>query len=251
MTLLGFEDLTIKLHFEIPQPAPEGSTTGNLRPALATISRMRVIQTSPADGFDWVEWGLDLARDFGLLLTLGLLALWFIRPRLEKAGQPLRVKPLQSLGIGLLALVIAFNLFIVALIVAALIFAIGLGLNYLGLWFFSFLFWAITYAILILIAAILWLFIVYGTKIIAAYSISRWIFDLFTEKQAYWVNALALLAGIAFYALFHSIPYVGWVFSLIFTALGFGSAWLARRERRKEARREQLAREWIKNSPAG
>jgi hypothetical protein len=253
MTLLGFENLTLKLHIEIPQPTPEGSNTGNIRPGLATISRshMRIIQAVPADGFDWGTWGLDLARDFSLLFLLGLLALWLIRPRLEKAGQPLRVKPLQSFGIGLLALVIAFNLFIVALLVAALIFAIGLGLNYLGLWLFAFLFWAISYAILIFIAAILWLFIVYGTKIIAAYAISRWIFDLFTENRAYWVNALSLLAGIAIYALLHAIPYVGWVFSLIFTALGLGSAWLARRERRKEARRGQVSKEWMRNSPAG
>ncbi len=254
MTLLGFEELTLKLHIEIPQPStPEGSGSSNIRPALAHISRsrLRVIQASPADGFDWGKWGLDLARDFGVLFLLGLLSLWLIRPRLEKAGHPLQVKPFQSLGIGLLVLVIAFNLFIVALLLAALIFAIGLGLNYLGLWFFSLLFWAISYAILALIAAILWLFIVYGTKIIAAYSISRWIFDLFTEKRVYWVNALALLAGIAIYALLNSIPYIGWVFSLIFTALGLGSAWLARQERRKEARMAQVTKEWMKNSPAG
>jgi len=252
MTLLGFEDLTLKLHIEIPQPStPEGSGSSNIRPALATISRMRVVQAQPVDGFDWARWGLDLARDFGVLLMLGLLALWLMRPRLEKAGQLLRIKPLQSFGIGLLALVIAFNLFVVALLVAVLIFAIGLGLNYLGLWFLSLLFWAIAYAILIFIAAILWLFIVYGTKIIAAYAISRWIFDLFTEKRAFWVNALALLAGIAIYALLHSIPYIGWVFSLIFTALGLGSAWLVRRERRKEARMAQVTKDWMKNSPAG
>jgi hypothetical protein len=252
MTLLGFEDLTLKLHIEIPQPStPEGSGSSNILPALAHISRMRVVQAQPADGFDWARWGLDLARDFGVLFLLGLLALWLIRPRLDKAGRPLRTQPLKAFGIGLLALVIAFNLFVVALLVAVLIFAIGLGLNYLGLWFLSLLFWAIAYAILIFIVAILWLFMAYGTKIIAAYTLSRWIFSLFTQKQAFWVNALALLAGIVIYALIHSIPYIGWIFSLIFTALGLGSAWLARQERRKEARMAQVTKEWMKNSPAG
>jgi len=234
MTLLGFENLTLKLHFENPQPStPEGNGTSETGPALAHISRMRVVKVN-SDGFDWNKWGLDLARDFGTLFLLGLLALWLIRPRLEATGKPLREKTAKAFAIGLLVLVIAFNLFIVAVLIAAIIFAIGLGLNYLGLWQISLLFWAIAYAILTICIALLWLFLVYGTKIIAAYTITRWIFDQFTQKQAYWVNALAMLAGIIIYALLHSIPFMGWIFSLIFTALGMGSTWLARRERRKE-----------------
>ncbi|MBM3153615.1 MAG: hypothetical protein FJZ96_15665 [Chloroflexi bacterium] len=231
MTLLGFEELTLRLHFDLPQPvAPDeaggSQTTSPLHGAL--LKTRRVVE--PAPGFDWGGWALDLLRNWAALFVFGLLALWLKPGWLAESGQALRQRPLQTLASGLLVLVIAVNLYMVALVVAALVFAIGLGLNFLGLWMLSLALWLAAYSILVILAVALWFFIAYGVKIITAYTLARWAFDRFTPRQAFWMNTLALLAGTVVYALLRTIPYVGWVVGLVFTALGMGTAWRAWRQ---------------------
>lgn len=250
MTLLGFEELTLNLHIEVPPPTPPaGAGSGSLQlVSLRMVPLPAQKPVAPETGFDWRKWALDLARDFGLLLVLGLLALWLTIPTLRKAGEPLRAQPLRTFAIGLWMLVVAVNLLIFALLLTILVFGIGLGLNFLGLWFFSLLFWVVTYSILFTTVAALWFFIVYGAKILALYTITRWVVDHITPKQAFWVNALAFLVGLLLYVLLRSIPYVGWVFGLIVTSAGIGSAWLTWRQRPKNI--EQSSPEPLKTTPS-
>jgi hypothetical protein len=111
-----------------------------------------------------------------------------------------------------------------AALLAVLIFVIGLGFNFLGLWQVSIALWAAAYACLALAVVALWFFISYGTKIIAIYFATTGLFALLFKRKAFWLDLLALLAGTVIYALLRSVPYVGWVFGVLATALGAGAA---------------------------
>jgi cytoskeletal protein CcmA (bactofilin family) len=222
MRLLGYEELTLELHFEIPAPEPQG---------FAPFRHLRFKFTEPLPAFDWGKWGLALLRNWGVLMVFGLLLYWLARKPLEQSGEPLKARPLQTLAVGLLVLVVSFNLFIVGLILFVLLFALGLGINFLGLWQVTLAVWVVGFSALLIAALTLALFIAIGSKIVVAYLAASLLFSLFLRRKAIWSDLLALLAGLVLYALLRSIPYAGWVIDLLVTSAGMGSAWLAWRKR--------------------
>lgn len=241
MHLLGFDELTLKLHFDIPQPAPPpaGGGSGTTQPATFLLPRLhaRFIQQQEK-AFDWTAWAISIARDWIVLSLFGLLAFWLTRPRLEQAGEPLAARPVRTTAIGLLVLVVAVNLFSVALLLAAFIFSIGLALNFVGLWQLSIALWIAAYSALALALIALWFFIVYGTKIIVVFLISNLTLNK-VGASASWLKALALLIGMLVFVLLRAIPFIGWIIAVLVTATGFGSAWLAYRAGR-QVRLEQM-----------
>jgi hypothetical protein len=223
MRLLGFEELTLELHFEIPEgdaASPQGS-----RPA----PRLRLRLQGPLPAFDWSTWSVSLLREWGVLFVAGLIMLWLTRKPLEISAAPLRSTPWRTLALGLLVLVVTLNLFLVALLLIALIFALGLGLNALGLWHVSVAVWILAYSSLAIALTLLWLFIVYGTKVMVAYHFVSWTFEKFSLQKTLWLDILAVLVGTLLYQLLRSIPYVGWGIGLLIIAAGMGAAWIAYR----------------------
>ena len=232
MRLLGLDELTLKLHFETPAPGAS--------PQSALPSRhLRIKFLEPLPPFDWGNWGLGLLRNWGTLFLFGLLAYWLARKPLQRSGEPLAARPWRTFGIGLVVLVVAFNLFIVALLLFVVIFAIGLGLNLLGLWQAALALWAVAYAALTVAVLGLAYFIAYGTKLIVAYLAVSWLFGKLTQRKAVWLDLLALLAGTVLYALLRSIPYAGWIIDVLVTAAGMGAAWCAWQDSRLAQRQPQ------------
>ncbi len=230
MTLLGYDELTLKLHIDIPQPSTtpnsylvQGRHNANLHNLAATKS-----------SFDWNKWALNILRYWAVLLIFSWLAVWIIHKTLDPAGKPLVEHPWRTLGNGLLALVLVFAMIGVALLLSVIIFAIGLGLNFLGLWQISLALWVASYACLAAALAALWFFVVYGTKIIAIYILSTWLFRKLFHREDWWLKFLAMLVGTVIFALLRSIPYVGWIFDLIATAAGIGAAWIGFQNQRKK-----------------
>lgn len=235
MRLLGFNELTIELHFELPQkaPAPAPSLTPTPTPqGNAAPVRFRLHLQDPPPPFDWSNWGLGLLRGWVVLFAFGLLMLWLTPRPLAAAGAPLRTGPWRTLGLGLIVLVVSLNLFLVGLLLAALVFALGLGLNALGLWQISLALWALAYAALTAALTGLALFIAYGVKALVSFHLAAWLFERFAPPKAFWMDVLALSLGTVVFALLRSIPYVGWAIGLLVTAAGMGAAWLAWRGRR-------------------
>jgi len=223
MRLIGFEELTLKLHIEIPAPAD--STEGFL-----PLRHMRLQLLEPLPPFDWGQWGLELLRQWAVLFIFGLLGIWLARKPLERAGGQLAAHPWQTTGIGLVVLVVAFNLFIVGMILFVLTFALGLGLNFLGLWQVTLAFWVLALSLLVIAMVGLGLFIAIGSKLIVLYLVFTWLLGLVIQSRAFWFHLLALFAGTVVYALLRSIPYAGWVIDLLVTCAGMGGAWLALRQ---------------------
>lgn len=236
MRLLGFEELTVKLHFELPKPAPESLPPPEAAPSNrilpASRARLRAQAQSGETPFDWAAWSIDVTREWTVLSLFGLLAFWLLRRPLEAGNAPFRTQPWRTTGIGLLALVIGFNLFAVGALLGALVFSLGLALNYLGLWQLSIALWIAAWSLLALVLTALWFFITYGAKIVLVYALFTWLSDKF--NAAVWVKIAAFLLGAAVYTLLRSVPYVGWIFGVLVTAAGTGTAWLAWRASRQK-----------------
>ncbi len=185
----------------------------------------------PAGGIDsatLTAWLVDVARDFGLLLILGAVVYWIFRKPLDRTTLALRSRPLAGLGYGLIALLIASNIFLVGILVASLIFVIGFWLGSIGLWSFAFAFWALSYSALFFFLAALWFLVAYGTTLIVANLVGTWLFGKFLPNTAV-PGYVPLAIGILIYILLCSIPMLGWVVGVLATAWGLGASWLAYR----------------------
>jgi hypothetical protein len=226
MTLLGFEELTLRLRFELPQPTPDDGTSREVLP-ITSRARILIPRNRSGEPFDWGGWGINIAREWGVLALFGLLAVWLAPKRLERTKLQLLTRPWNSGLVGLLVLVISVNLFAVGALVAALVFSLGLGLNYLGLWQLSIALWLLAFAALTILLTLLWLFIVYGAKVLVAYALFTWMSAKLDSAR--WLQVVALLVGLFVYVLLRSIPMVGWVFAVLVTAYGLGMAWNAYR----------------------
>lgn len=225
MTLLGFSDLTIKLNFS-PQQNPSGNT--KLPPLVGKLAKVRIEASSGT--FDWNKWAIALLRNWGTLFMISLLLVWVSRRMLMESGEPIRKNPWKTMGVGLLVMVFSILLIGTAFILAALVFEIGLGLNYLGLWQISLALWIVVYAGLALIMAGIWFFFTFGTKIIAIYYFSRWVVVKLFKHKTVLLEILGLLVLTIIYTLLRSLPYVGWVFGVLMTAMGAGAASQAYRQ---------------------
>jgi hypothetical protein len=181
--------------------------------------------SSGIDTTKLLEWLLDRLRDFGLLLVLGALLYWLLRKPLEQTNQTLRTRTLATLGYGFLALLIVSNLFLVGILVAAMIFVLGLWFGYLGLWSFTLAFWGFSYALLSFIVASLWITVAYGSKLVIAYWVGVWLIEKLLPR-ATMPKFVAFVIGILLYILLRGVPMAGWVLGILVTAWGLGSIWL-------------------------
>lgn len=177
------------------------------------------------------EWFLRLVRELVPLLVFGWLGLWLLPKIMEEGAQNIRTRPLRALGTGLLALVIAINLLLVAALIAGLIFVLGLWLGTIGLWDLAWFVWGIGFSALGLAVAVSAFFVDFGTKILVAYAVGGFILELLIPRATryrFW----PLLLGLGLYVLLVTIPNLGVVISVLVTAWGLGAAWMFYRERK-------------------
>lgn len=220
MTLLGFSEFTIKFNSPTSQNI-DGNNS--LSFSYGHLARLRLAASSAT--FDWGKWAISLLRNWGTLFIISLLLFWFAGKILKQSGEPIGKKPWGTLGLGLLVMVFSIILIGVFLLLSALVFEIGLGLNYLGVWQISLALWVVAYSSLALILAGIWFFFTFGTKIIALFSFSRWVIERLIKRNNLLLEVLGILVATILYTLLRSVPYVGWVFGVLLTALGAGAAW--------------------------
>jgi len=76
--LLGFEELTLELRFELPPRARRASIRHGARGGAEGAAALQV--PGPLPAFDWNAWAINVLRGWGVLFALGLLVLWFAAP---------------------------------------------------------------------------------------------------------------------------------------------------------------------------
>jgi len=188
------------------------------------------LQSGGIDSQRLGEWALERGRELVTLFVFGMLGIWLFRWQLNRAVEVFQSNWLRSLGLGFLAIVIFFNVIVIALILAALIIAIGYGLGTITLWDLAWVVWAVGLLCLGLILAILWLFVIFGTKVIVAYVGGRLLLDRLAPKATRY-KVVPLLLGLIIYVILHGIPILGPIVAILATAIGLGITWLVWRNK--------------------
>jgi hypothetical protein len=180
------------------------------------------LQQSTVDTQPWADWGIALLRNMAALLIVGLLAVWLVPAQLTYSSQQPRSRPWRSLLTGFLVLLLGWFVVLLALL-------IFLGLAFFLFWIslpnLGFLVGSLGVLAVGLASVIYWLSIVFFSKIIIAYLLGKIIFARSTAKYAQG-RVLPLIVGVVVFALIISIPYLGWVVSVIATMFGLGALWM-------------------------
>ncbi|MGB8252344.1 MAG: polymer-forming cytoskeletal protein [Anaerolineaceae bacterium] len=242
-------------------PSPGGTSmesTGSLLVALPVTQITSAPTTTATTGqtknvLDWQlvgAWFLGRLRSLVALLVFSLIALWGMPSIITQASVKLREKVLTSLGSGIVGTFISFNFILAAILIAAIITAIGFWLFFATIWEIGVFIWSAGLVLVILFITLVCFFVFYVTKAIAAYTLGYVILKPIFPKAARY-NIFPLLLGLILYVLLAGLPYAGWVIGILATAFGLGAAWLVYRQKREQEKKQKLPQtSETKKSPA-
>jgi cytoskeletal protein CcmA (bactofilin family) len=178
----------------------------------------------------WQTWGINLLRNMAALLIVGLLAVWLIPAQLTFSSQQPRSRPWRSLLTGFLVLLLGWFVAILALLLV-------LGLSFFLFWIslpnLGFLVGSLGVMAVGFAAIVYWFSIFFFSKVIIAFLLGRTILAKSTSKYAQG-RVVPLLVGVIVFALIVSIPYLGWVVSVIATMFGLGALWMVAFPKREQ-----------------
>jgi hypothetical protein len=200
----------------------------SIRPLVLIASPARELglrppqQSSGTDTQRWQTWGIALLRNIAALLIVGLLAVWLIPAQLTFSAQQPRSRPWRSLLTGFLVLLLGWFLALLALL---LVIGLAFFLFWISLPNLGFLVGSLGAMAVGLASIIYWLSIAYFSKVIIAFLLGKTIFSRSSSKYAQG-RVLPLIVGVVLFALIVSIPYLGWVVSVIATMFGLGALWM-------------------------
>lgn len=210
--------------------------------AIGGEDTIRVTQPSGADvqvdvpegqeilGIAVANWVRTRVGEFLALFIVGALLLYFMRERVEETVLLIKERPLQSLGWGLLTIILFPAAFLLALALLILLGLIG-GLVTLGQLvgtIFSLggvtlgLAWA-------LFGFVLWM----ASKAIFGYLVGTELFQRVggSTLDERWGWLVALLVGVLIYEIVRSIPLLGGLIALLVILLGLGAVFQVLRAR--------------------
>ncbi len=170
-------------------------------------------------------WLWALLRDMATMILLGGLATGLINTVFRRVVSAARQKPIQSGGIGLLALVLAFFVFPITAIALVLL-ALFFGL--LTLADVVFIILGLGFSILSLAVVAFVILLSWTGKLIVAYVIGEWILRRLNSPVAngrFWPLAL----GAVILAIVLAIPFLGWLVWFVLALVGLGAIWYAYR----------------------
>jgi len=179
-------------------------------------------------------WARITFEEFVLLFLTGLFLVGRYSDKLAAWSNKAKAAPLRASGYGFIGIIVAVNIAILSIIAVILSIGIGFALGFASLWKLAFVFWALSLSILGLSATAFFLFVTYGSKVIVAYMLSRWIVG-FISENAIRYRYLLMFFGLLLYVLLQSLPYVGGVINFIVIIIGLGSVWLVHRDLRHTA----------------
>jgi hypothetical protein len=207
-----------------------GSSAGRPLGLAAPALGLRSLQQEQGRGAGVPEGLVDRLGDLAALLLVGGLALW-LRPILvQRPAERLLRQPLPAGGYGLLALFIVPGALAIGILLAVLLFFLGMWLGGVALWGLAFLLWGIGYPTLILAFSLFALAVLYGTKVVVADLVGRLILNRLAHRRLDAARGiLPLLLGLVLYVLVRSIPFLGLAVEVVVTVLGLGALWLALR----------------------
>lgn len=169
-----------------------------------------------------INFWLDQARRFIILLGLGLLVLWILPQWIKSLADAIEQRPLPSFGYGVL-MFIGFVVLLIVIVLVGLLLAIVFGLLTLGeLTRLTILVGIVTFGVVI---TAYYIFVAYLAPIIVSYLGGRWIV---TRVQPQWAQrrVVAFILGLALLTLLALIPWVNIVVGILVGLAALGALWL-------------------------
>ena len=207
-----------------------GSSAGRPLGLAAPALSIRSLQQDQERGAGVPEALVHRLGDLAALLLIGGLALWLRPILIQHPAERLLRQPLPAGGYGLLALFIVPGALVIVILLAVLLFFLGMWLGGVALWELAFLLWGIGYPILILAFSLFALAVLYGTKVVVADLVGTLILKRLAPRSLDAARGiLPLLLGLVLYVLVRSIPFLGLAVEVVVTVLGLGALWLALR----------------------
>jgi len=212
--------------YSAPMPGSPGKQVGDTSAAMTSVQPQNLL----------MSWLWSRLRELITLLVVGGLGLWLLPKLFQRVVAQVRTVPLPATAWGFAVLILGYLAAILAMVLLiVLIFGLGrltlAGLAWGTLWSGA--------AGLSAFFSVFTLLVVYGSKVVVAYTIGRWILQRFQGDDIValtgWAQSGALLVGLLLYVLVVGIPYFGIVASVIVTLLGLGAMWLSLRERQDVA----------------
>lgn len=172
--------------------------------------------------------------EFTTLGLIGMIALVFAPRALQAPIPTLRLRPLPSLGVGLIAFILSWAVIFVLLLLSALIVGLFLLLQLRDLTLIS----GILFAVFDLSSMGFYFFITFFiTRVIVALALGRFLVRrLFGSDNNSRALIASLLLGIIVLALFTSLPIVGWLINALALFLGLGAILTLLQEKLEQAR---------------
>lgn len=160
-------------------------------------------------------------REFISLILIGVIGLLLFASPLQAPIYNLRVRPLPSLGVGLLVFIISFPAFFIVVPLFGLLLVLALSVLQLSDL-------ALIAGLIILLldlggAGLFYFIAIFVSRVVVCIALGRIILRMILgSRSEHWMNYINLLVGVALLALLSSLPYVGlWINALAaFTGLG-------------------------------
>jgi cytoskeletal protein CcmA (bactofilin family) len=206
---------------ELSAPVRAAIISGASASILGISYNRLAIQQAPVDTEQLVNWSLSTLRNLIALVIVGLLGVLLFSGPLNKAGEEILQSPWSTMIRGFSVYVIGWFGFGLAILIVAIVTIFFITVSMPNL---AFLFGSIGLLGTSLGAALFWLLIAYFSKLVVAILIGRLLLQRFVLRQAD-SKLLPPLLGVLLYVLAASIPFLGWVVSVIVTFFGIGALW--------------------------
>lgn len=177
---------------------------------------------------DPISFGESLLRYFGqmvrewlMLALIGCAALLFVPRAMQFPLRGLYERPIASVGIGLIAFIISFPIFLLLIFLSALL---VLAVMALGLPDLAFVLGALLTVLNFSSAGLFYFVAIFISRTVICLAIGRW---LLVRVRPVWSGALALfgsmIVGALVLALMASLPVVGWFINALAAFFGLGA----------------------------
>lgn len=163
----------------------------------------------------------QVVREFVSLALVGFILLLLIPERLRAPLHNLRFRPLPSLGVGLLAFLVSFPIFLIVILISVILILLFFLLQLGDL--------ALTAGVVINVinlgsAGIFYFVAIFAARVVVCLAAGRFILRmLFGNTSEQRTDIIALLIGIALLAIAGSLPLVGWLINALAVFLGLGA----------------------------
>jgi hypothetical protein len=199
------------------------------QPAGGVVFQQLEIETQAAPVVSPYAWLWPRLRDFFTVLIIGALALWLIPKWVNTSVEHAHTKPLASTAWGLVMLIAAYLIAIVAIIAIVAVGIViatttlgGLSAALLGVGLSGFAIYVTLFT-----ALALW-----GTKVIVACLTGTLLLHAIA-KQSEVNRYVAFVVGLVLFEIVAAIPVLGPIVTFVVILLGLGAMWYVYYERRK------------------